>query len=125
MKYTAIQQAPCHMRKTTTMKLTEQMIFALIGVHIKNLASKISEADDRITLRRIHREFAVFENLGSQILLNTMILHKLFEIAATSAFCIITKLDPRQKSQYTFFKLLECPSVHNFPFSRFRNERPA
>ena len=107
------------------MKLTKQVIFALIRVHIKNLTSKISETDDRIALRRIHREFAVFEILAFQILLDTRILHELFEIAAKGTVCIITKLDPRQKSHYTFFKLLVCPRVHNFPFGRFRDERPA
>ncbi len=101
------------------------MIFALIGVLIKNLTSKIAETDDRIALRRIHREFAVFENLGFEILLNTMILHKLFKIAATGTVCIITKFDPRQKSHYTFLELLVRPGVHNLSFSRFRNERPA
>ncbi len=106
-------------------KLTKQVIFALIGVHIKNLTSKVAKTDNRIALRRIHREFVVFENLGFEILLNTRILETLFKVAATGTVCIITKLDPRQKSHYTFLKLSVRPGVHNLSFSRFQNERPA
>ncbi len=79
MKYDGVQQAARHMRNKQTIKLTEQVIFALIGVH-NNFISKTS----RVTLLKPTIESHCTVSTGSLRSLKTLDLR----YSLTRGFCI-------------------------------------